>query len=649
VTSPETSQPRRFEPGAWIVGVLSIRQRLALWYAGLLIVTLVAFSISVYTMAQKQLQGSIDGDIKYRAQAIAGTLENPGRTANGQGSVIPTPAATVTPTPAASGSPVPLPTSPPAAPTPIPTPNAATNAAIQKQLLTVPNLLNRLDLGFEVMNTQEQPLAYAPSLNGQSLPRNDRVIQAVLHGAPATTYRARGSASLLEIYVQPIVLTLPATSASTPTASASGAATATPASGNAQRVAGVVLVARSLDDVYGTLATLSHLLIIGDLVAVLFVSIGGWLIATAGLSPLSTVTRTAREIANTPSAGGLGTRVSYRGPRDEVGTLASTFNEMLQALEQVTTAQRRFVADASHELRAPITTIKGTLEFLLRRAPEDLSGAERDRMLEDAYAEAERMAALVNELLLLARADSVAGGQYGLRGEWLDEQVRGRFETVELDQVAMDVFRHGRAQLQARHKDLRLAVTRLEPLSVGGDPGHIRQLVLILLDNAIKYTPSGGKVRISVERKGDRAVLSISDTGIGILPADLPHIFERFYRSDTARDRDEHGSGLGLAIAKWIAESHGGEIRVRTEPNVGSTFAVWLPVQATPVPDGPGAGAAAGAEGRAAVGSRPVERQQTQGDAAQSAPAQDEVNGVQRQRQVQRVRAKRGADSRRAR
>jgi signal transduction histidine kinase len=171
-----------------------------------------------------------------------------------------------------------------------------------------------------------------------------------------------------------------------------------------------------------------------------------------------------------------------------------------------------------------------------------------------------------------------------LRTDWLDEQVRGRVEPVELDQVAMEVFRYGRAQLHARHKDLRLAVTRLEPVSVRGDPGHLRQLAMILLDNAIKYTPSGGRVTIAVERQDDRAVLSIQDTGIGVMPKDLPHIFDRFYRSDVARERDEHGSGLGLAIAEWIAQSHDGQITVQTETHMGSTFRVSLPLLNAPIP-----------------------------------------------------------------
>jgi signal transduction histidine kinase len=184
----------------------------------------------------------------------------------------------------------------------------------------------------------------------------------------------------------------------------------------------------------------------------------------------------------------------------------------------------------------------------------------------------------VNDLLLLARADATASSMPGSDVARLDDQLRGRREPVELDQLALDIFRHARAQLQARReRGIQIALENLEPEVVMGDPGQIRQVLLILLDNAIKYTPSGGKVRISVARQGTRAAVSISDTGIGIEPEVRPHIFERFFRGDQARERDQHGSGLGLAIAKWIVDAHQGEISVRSQPGKGSTFTVLLP------------------------------------------------------------------------
>jgi signal transduction histidine kinase len=299
------------------------------------------------------------------------------------------------------------------------------------------------------------------------------------------------------------------------------------------------------------------------------------MIARSGLRPIADVTLAAQSIAANAHGPGLGTRVNYRGVQDDVGALVSTFNDMLAAIERVTSAQRRFVADASHELRAPLMTIKGSLE-MLRRAP-DLPEEQRRAMIQDSFAEAERMAGLVSDLLLLARVDAVSSGTYGLHETWLDEQLRGRRERVELDQLVMGIFRQGRSQLRAKRKDLSLIVTNLEPITVMGDPGQLRQAALILLDNAIKYTPPSGKIRLSASRNGDLAAISITDTGIGIDPADRPHIFERFFRADRARERDEYGSGLGLSIAKWIAEAHQGDISVHSQPGQGSTFTLLLP------------------------------------------------------------------------
>nr|MBF6592277.1 HAMP domain-containing histidine kinase [Ktedonobacterales bacterium] len=385
----------------------------------------------------------------------------------------------------------------------------------------------------------------------------------------------RSKSSLLEIYVQPIALAQPsatATGSRAVTASPTASPTATPTK---QRVVGLVLVARPLDDVNGTLGTLARLLIFGDVIAIVSAYAGGWLIARSGLRPVADVTRAARAIAADAHGARLGTRVTYRGVQDDVGALVSTFNDMLAAIERVSDAQRRFVADASHELRAPLMTIKGSLE-LLGRAP-DLPEQERHAMIQDAFTEAERMAVLVSDMLLLARVDAASSGTYGLHEAWLDEQLRGRREPIEVDELVMGIFRQGRAQLRAKRKDLHLIVTNLEPITVMGDPGQLRQAALILLDNAIKYTPAGGKVRISAARNGKLAALSIADTGIGIEPEDRPHIFERFYRADRARERDEQGSGLGLAIAKWIATAHHGEISIHSQPGQGSTFTLLVP------------------------------------------------------------------------
>jgi signal transduction histidine kinase len=566
----------------WLGDHIPIRQRLALWYVTLVGATLFVFSAIVYTAAQTQLQGSVNNDLQNRAVAIATALQHVAETANGSApfgptSSTPTATARVTPTPSTASSP--SPTGANSTPTPVPTPDPNTAAKIQNTLqIQVPELLGRLDFNFEVLGLDGKPQYLTPALTGTGLPLDQAAIRAGLQGAPSS-YTMRGTSSLLEIYVEPIALPAPTpTTGNTTSSNASGGTPATPtatATTAPPHVVGLVLVAKPLDDINGTLATLLRLLLIGDCIAVIFAYIGGWLIAASGLRPIADVTRAARTIAANAHSSGLGTRVAYRGVQDDVGALVMTFNEMLAAIERVSTAQRRFVADASHELRAPLMTIKGSLE-LLRRAP-DLPEEERRAMIQDAFAEAERMAVLVSDLLLLARVDAISGGSYGLHESWLDDQLRSRREPVEIDQLVMAIFRQGRSQLRAKRKDLHITITNLEPITVMGDPGQLRQAALILLDNAIKYTPAGGKIRISAARNGDRAALSITDTGIGIEPEDRAHIFERFYRADRARERDEQGSGLGLSIAKWIAEAHQGDISVYSQPGQGSTFTLLLP------------------------------------------------------------------------
>lgn len=568
----------------WVLDRVSIRMRLALWYAALLTLTLTLFSLTVFAVTKNQLEAQVDQTLQRNGQVIAATLQN---TLQGQlyGTRSATPAptgATATAT-AAPSSPTATPksatpgASPAAtanlAPTPVPTADPAQQSKISKQLNlhgVVPDLLGQFDVAFEVLDERGVVEYYAPNVANTGLPIEQSAINAALNGN-CVTYTMRQRGSLLRLYALPITLPDTPGRASVSTSSAS---CASPAS-HAQAI-GVVLVGKPLDDVVSTLGTLSRLLEIGALLAVLFTSVGGWLIAGNGLHPLTRMTRTARAIAVNAHGSGLGRRVAYRGPRDEVGELAATFDDMLAAIERVANAQKRFVADASHELRAPLTTIKGSFE-LLQRAP-DLPATDRAEILADGYAEADRMAALVNDLLLLARADAAASSAPGSQEARMDDQMRGRRELVELDQLALETFRYGRAHLLARHRtQLQMSITSLEPMATMADPGQLRQVMLILLDNAIKYTPAGGKVFISVTRQDRRAAISIRDTGIGIEPDVQPQIFERFFRGDLARDRDHQGSGLGLAIARWIVEAHNGEITVTSQPGKGTTFTVLLP------------------------------------------------------------------------
>jgi two-component system, OmpR family, sensor kinase len=323
---------------------------------------------------------------------------------------------------------------------------------------------------------------------------------------------------------------------------------------------GFILVSHSLEDVDEALLGMRILLVAGNAFGLFLAVVVGWAIARSGLNPVEEITRTARAIAQSQE---FGRRLKVGGSRDEVGRLAVTFNEMLASLDNAMATQKRFVADASHELRSPLTSIRSNIE-ILRRTP-DAPIEDRTEALDDVAAEVDRMSRLISDLLLLARADA------GHRIEM------GR---VALDALAMDVHH----QMSAQADGVTLHLETAEPLVVHGNATWLKQLLLILVDNALKYTPRGGTVTLSVGREGDSAAVRVRDNGIGIAAESLPFIFDRFYRADKARGRDEGGTGIGLAIAKWIAEEHGGRLAVQSEPGAGSVFSLYLPRSGTAWP-----------------------------------------------------------------
>jgi heavy metal sensor kinase len=283
---------------------------------------------------------------------------------------------------------------------------------------------------------------------------------------------------------------------------------------------------------------------------------GGWLLARRALRPVDRMAETARRI----SAEQLAARLEDRGANDELSRLAQTLNEMLGRLDTSFRQIRQFSADASHELQTPLTILKGEIEVALRmpRTPE-----EYQRILKSALEEIDRVARLVEGLLLLARADAGV--------------LRMDLQPVDLAQLVEDVY--GQAKVLADRRKITLLLGVMEPLSIRGDYERLRQVLLNLVDNGIKYTPSGGRVTLSLQRDGEWASLRVTDTGIGLSPGDQEKIFERFYRSAEDRSRGEGGAGLGLCIARSIAEAHGGKIQVESTPGLGSTFTVLLPLQ----------------------------------------------------------------------
>jgi signal transduction histidine kinase len=328
---------------------------------------------------------------------------------------------------------------------------------------------------------------------------------------------------------------------------------------------GALIVGESLAPFEETLAELRRLFIVASGTGVVLAAVGGWLIAGRALRPIDRMTAAAAGIAGAKQAApSLRTRLDVPPTGDEVARLAATFNAMLDRIQAAFETQRRFLADASHELRTPLTAIRGNVEVALRQSADADLPPDVVDALEDARRESERMGRLIGDLLLLARADAP------------DAAESARREPVRLDTLAREVTRTARGLAGGQY----LEVFAPAPVAVEGDPDRLRQLLLALLDNAIRHTAASGQVVVEVAVEAPAsAVLRVRDTGEGISPEDLPHVFDRFYRADSARARATGGMGLGLAIAKAIAEGHGGTIAVQSRPGEGAVFTVRLPLR----------------------------------------------------------------------
>ncbi len=312
----------------------------------------------------------------------------------------------------------------------------------------------------------------------------------------------------------------------------------------------VLEVAQSLNQVDSVMSQVRWAILTSILVALILATIGGWVIVRSALSPVSQITGTARVIE---AGSDLHRRVDYSGPMDEIGQLADTFDHMIEHLDKVFQAQKHFVADASHELRSPLTVIRGNLDLLKRHISEE----DRRESLRAIETETARMAKVTNDLLALAELES---------GQPVKQ------EKVALKDIVLEELK--RTQHMAGNR--KIIIGSQENLEVMGDTDRLGQILGNLVDNAIRYTPDGGTITLSLFRDGEWARLEVADTGIGIAPEHLPHLFDRFYRVDKARSRVSGGTGLGLSIVKGIAEHHGGRVTVTSKPGKGSTFTVWL-------------------------------------------------------------------------
>jgi signal transduction histidine kinase len=317
-----------------------------------------------------------------------------------------------------------------------------------------------------------------------------------------------------------------------------------------QRIVGHLQIGRLLDNFESFNRLLIVALLIGFAAATASLILAIWLTPSL-FKPLEDIAVVAQQITR---ADDLSRRVPDTGRTDEIGDLTRAINDTLERLERLFRAQQRLLADVSHELRTPLTAVRGNLDLMRRMGetdPESLAVVQE---------EVDRMTRLVGDLLLLARAD--AGGLPLAR------------QPVELDNLFFEVYR----QVDLLQKSVDIIVAEVDQVCVLGDADRLKQLFINLVDNAIKYTPSGGEVSLRLSKSDGWAQVEISDTGIGIPPEDLPYIFDRFYRVDKARSRSQGGSGLGLSIAKWIAQAHGGDIRVSSELGKGTAFTVTLPV-----------------------------------------------------------------------
>ena len=346
------------------------------------------------------------------------------------------------------------------------------------------------------------------------------------------------------------------------------------------RLIGHIQVGRLLDNFEIFNRVLSRALLI-SLIAALASLVVLYLLSASLFRPLEDIAKVARQITR---ADDLSRRVPYSSRTDEIGELARAFNQTLERLDRLFRSQQRFLADVSHELRTPLTSVRGNLDLMSRfgRYDEESMAVIQDEM--------DRMSRLLGDLLLLARADT--GG------------LPIRHEPVELDTVLFEVYR----QVSRIEKPVSVELTEVDQVMILGDEDRLKQLLLNLVDNGIKYTQPGGSVRISLAKENNWALMTVSDTGIGIPPEDLPHIFDRFYRVDKARSRAQGGSGLGLAIARWIVQAHGGGIHVDSTPGQGTTFRITIPLYQLPArsPDqGDGRGEeATGVEPKARSGLR---------------------------------------------
>lgn len=381
----------------------------------------------------------------------------------------------------------------------------------------------------QVLDDRGRLVAASANLAGGQVPPDPDAVAAALNGTESLVTVTTGGGIRVRLLTTPVFL--------------------------GRRTVGVVQVAQSLAPLETVMRLVSNMLVAVAVAVLVLAVAGGWIMARRALAPIQQVTDSASRIAAT---GDFAERIPAPGTQDEMGRLINTFNHMIGRIQESFEAQRRLVADTSHELRNPLTVIRGNLELLRR----DLDPETRLEAVVEAEEEAARMSRMVADLLLLAQADA--------------RVPLGR-EPVRLHALVEEVGCQARLMANGR----QVEVGPLEETTVLGDRDRLKQMLMNLVENAVRYTPEGGRVSVGLRRQNGRAYLTVADTGVGIAPEHLPHIFERFYRADPSRSRTIGGNGLGLAIVKYVAEAHGGRVSVQSQVGKGSVFTVEL--EAAPV------------------------------------------------------------------
>ena len=485
----------------------TIRGRLALWYSLALGATMFVFSLAVYLGQRSENVAELDARAQVEADLVAQVLRVAQREPGG--AVVPD---------SQSGRPRLAP-------------------RVAKRLDVIPDYV-------VVMGVQHETLylsSAASALPGESLVR--LIERASLDPGASSGF---GSLDLGPAAGDVRYFTLPIDEPGSAVGSLlTGASTA-----------GVVL---------GPQRLLSLMLVIAPFIIFASTLIGYFLVGRT-LKPVENIVDEVEAISDGRS---LHRRLVEPKTGDELARLSATLNAMLVRLERSFISLRRFTADASHELKTPLTVLRSGVE---RAITHPAAPPEVLEVLEESLIEVNRMTEMVDALLMLARADE---GRAPLHLEQLDF----REILMEMSETASILGEQAGVTVEV--------VPPPDPIVLAADPSRIRQLVMNLLTNATKYTPRGGNVWVELAMTDGHVILTVRDTGIGIAPGDLPHIFDRFWRADEARSRTgaRPGAGLGLAICKWIAEAHGGAIEVQSRPGRGTTFTVTLPVTAMTSPE----------------------------------------------------------------